>query len=89
VNWTNALRMQHFKRRHKRCIEVQDSRIKETPGNREEIHEVGIQPCTLEAHQIVNSTCLVCTRLSDGTPGSLRKGAHNQAPSGCSTGLSR
>jgi hypothetical protein len=36
--------MQHIKRRHKRCIEVQDSRTKEAQGNSEEIHEVGSQP---------------------------------------------
>jgi hypothetical protein len=39
-----ALRMQHFKRRPKRCVEVQDSRTKEAQGNNEEIHEVGSQP---------------------------------------------
>jgi hypothetical protein len=36
--------MQHLKRRHKRSIEIQYSRIKETQGNNEEIHEVGSQP---------------------------------------------
>jgi hypothetical protein len=36
--------MQHLKRRHKRSIEVQDSRIKEAQGNNEEIHEMGNQP---------------------------------------------
>jgi hypothetical protein len=36
--------MQHLKRRHKRSIEVQDSRTKETQGNNEEIHEVDSQP---------------------------------------------
>jgi hypothetical protein len=36
--------MQHLKRRHKRSIEVQDSRTKEAQGNNEEILEVGTQP---------------------------------------------
>jgi hypothetical protein len=39
------MRMQHIKRRHKRSIEVQDSRTKEVQ-NSEEIHEVGTQKCT-------------------------------------------
>jgi hypothetical protein len=36
--------MQHFKRRPKRSIEVQDSRSKEAQENSEEIQEVGSQP---------------------------------------------
>jgi hypothetical protein len=36
--------MQHLKRRHKRSIEVQDSRTKEAQGNNEQIHEVGSRP---------------------------------------------
>jgi hypothetical protein len=35
--------MQHLKK-HKRSIEVQNSRTKEAQGNNEEIHEVGSQP---------------------------------------------
>jgi hypothetical protein len=44
VDWTKALRMQHLKRRYKRIIEVQGSRIKEAQRNNEEIDEVGSQP---------------------------------------------
>jgi hypothetical protein len=36
--------MQHLKRRHKKRLEVQDSRTKEAQGNSEEIYEVGSQP---------------------------------------------
>jgi hypothetical protein len=43
-DWTKALRMQHLKRRHKRCVEVQDSRTKVAQANSEEIHEVSSQP---------------------------------------------
>jgi hypothetical protein len=41
-DWTKALRMEHLKRRHKRCVEVQDSRTKEAQGNNKEIHEEGV-----------------------------------------------
>jgi hypothetical protein len=73
--------VQHLKRRHKRSVEVQDSRTKEAQGNSKEIHEVGSQPGALVAHRTVNSN------LSGGTPESLRRGARNQAPSSCSIGL--
>jgi hypothetical protein len=43
-DWTEALRMQHLKRRHKRSVEVQDSRTKEAQENSEEIHVEGRQP---------------------------------------------
>jgi hypothetical protein len=43
-DWTEALRMQHFKRRPKRYVEVQDSRIKKAQGNNVEIHEESSQP---------------------------------------------
>jgi hypothetical protein len=36
--------MQHLKRRHKKSIEVQDSRTKEAQGISKEIHGVGSQP---------------------------------------------
>jgi hypothetical protein len=36
--------MQHLKRRHKKSIEVQDSKTKEAQGISEEIHEVASQP---------------------------------------------
>jgi hypothetical protein len=36
--------MQNLKRRHKKSIEVQNSRTKEAQVNNEEIHEVVSQP---------------------------------------------
>jgi hypothetical protein len=39
-----AMRMQHLKIRPKRCVEVQDSRLKEAQRNSEEIQEEGSQP---------------------------------------------
>jgi hypothetical protein len=69
--------MQHLKRRHKRCIKVQDSRTKESQRNIEEIHEEGSQP----VHWW-------CTGLSGGTPSSLRQRSPQRALSGYSTGLS-
>jgi hypothetical protein len=80
--------MQHLKRRYKKSLEVQDSRTKEAQGNNEEIHEVGSQPAHWWRTGQWTVTGLVYTGLSGGTPGSLRRGARNQAPSGCSTGLS-
>jgi hypothetical protein len=65
--------MQHLKRRHKRCVEVQDSRIKEAQKKHQRNPGSGQSASALVAHRTVNSTCPVCTGLSDGTPGSLRR----------------
>jgi hypothetical protein len=80
--------MQHLKRRHKKSIKVQDSITKEAQENSEEIHEVGCHPAHWWRTGQWTVPCLVCTELSGGTPDSLCRGAHNQAPSGCSTRLS-
>src|SRR5688572_24569575 len=77
--------MQHLKRRHKRCVEVQDSRGKEAQKKQQRNTCSGKSASALVVHRTVNSTCPVCTELSGGTPDSLRRGARKQAPSGCST----
>jgi hypothetical protein len=79
--------MQHLKRRHKKSLEVQDSRTKKAQGNSEEIHEVDSQPAHWWHTGQWTVTCPVYIGLSGGTLGSLRRGAR-KAPSGCSTGLS-
>jgi hypothetical protein len=70
--------MQHLKRRHKRSIEVQDSRTKEAQRNNEEIHEVGSQPAHWWRTGQCTITCSVCIGLSDETPGNLCREAHNE-----------
>jgi hypothetical protein len=63
--------MQHLKRRHKRGIEVQDSRGKEAQKKQQRNPRSGQLANTLVVHRTVNSN------LSGGTPGSLRREAHN------------
>jgi hypothetical protein len=64
-----------------------DSRTNEAQGNNEEIHEVGSQPAPWWRIGQWTVPCPVCTGLSNETPGSLHRGAHSEAPSGCSTRL--
>ena len=67
-----------LKRRHKMSLEVQDSRTKEAQRNNEEMNEVGSQPAHWWCTGQWTVTCLVCTRLSSGTPDSLHREAHNR-----------
>jgi hypothetical protein len=71
-----------------KTLEVQDSRTKEAQGNNKEIYEVGSQPAPWWCTGQWTVPCPVCTGLFGGTQDNLRRGAHRQAPSGCSTRLS-
>jgi hypothetical protein len=73
--------MQHLKRRHKKSLEVQDSRTKEAQENSKEIHEVGSQPASGGAPNSEQYP-FRCA------PDSLHRGARSEAPLGCSTGQS-
>jgi hypothetical protein len=79
--------MQHIKRRHKRCIEVQYSGTKEAQKKQWRNPCRGQSASALVAHQTVNNTCLVWTRLFGVTSGCLRREAAARGSWGCSTGL--
>jgi hypothetical protein len=61
--------MQHLKRRHKKSREAQDSRIKEAQKNQRRNPRKGQSVSALVVHRTV--------WYSGGTPGSLRREAHN------------
>jgi hypothetical protein len=69
--------MQHLKRRHKRSVEVQDSRSKEAQGNSEEIQEEDSQPavwwCTRQwtVHDRCASNCLSREARNQGLSGAV------------------
>jgi hypothetical protein len=78
--------MQNLKRRHKKSLEVQDSRIKEAQRISEEIHEVGSQPAPGGAPDSEQYPVRCAPDCPMGHLDSLHRGTHRQAPSGCSTG---
>jgi hypothetical protein len=69
----------------KRCIGVQYSRTKEARRNQRRNPRSRL---SASAWWRTRQCCPVCTGLSGVAPGSLRREAHRQALSGCSTGLS-
>jgi hypothetical protein len=69
--------MQHLKRRHKRTLEVEDSRTKKAQRISKEIHEVGSQPAPWWRTGQWIASCLVCTDCPVGHPDSLRREAHD------------
>ena len=64
--------MQHLKRRHKRSIEVQDSRTKEAHRNQQRNLRRGL---SASAWWRTGHWCPVCTGLSGEAPDSLRREA--------------
>jgi hypothetical protein len=80
--------MQHLKRRHKRYVEVQDSRGKEAQKKQRGNPWSGQSASALMAHRIVNSNLSGVHQTVRWDTGNLRRGVYNQAPSDCSTGQS-
>jgi hypothetical protein len=75
------MRMQHLKRRHKKKHRSPRLKNKRSPKELAKKSKRRVVSQRLVAHRTVNSNCPV------GQPDSLCRGAHRQAPSGCSTGL--